>query len=231
MSVGTPTSLAPVTHNASSATLASASCAPNPGDFIGVCIASTGGLNGESLLSVSSAFSIVGSWQFVGNTPAALSQCGVYFAYAFASGSPGTGAVTITMNASNPADLRMQPFSFTGVDTTTPVVGAVTGNGNTATTPALTVSQAPTINDLLIGVFGARNRAGAITVGTSFTAFVNDFTTPNPTATMLGEYRGSTTSTAVGASVMGTVYNGGVGLVLKAAAAPGTTFEGWGVAA
>lgn len=135
-----------------------------------------------------------------------------------------TGNVTIRVAFSSaPADAFTYILADTNIDTSTPFYGVTpdssASNGATATTPSLVLSAAPASADIVRGLFVMRNKTAAATPGSGFASRKNGFHAA-PCAGLLLEEATGRTSTSVPASNMGTVYNAGVGYVLKTIPAP-----------
>lgn len=219
MALGTPT-LAPgtavVTGTAAAPT--SASFTPPANSLIVVVGAVTGTATAQGAISVSSTHTGIGAWNTTSvHTSVATTVSGV-MAWSLAGASPSAGIVTVTYSAGG-TDNRFAVFCITGVDTTTPVVGTVSNNNTTATSLSLTVSQSPTVDDMLLGMFDSRNVTSDATVGSGFTAALNSWKSPIPTSGLLLEYKTGVTTTTVDASNLGVPQHGGVAYVVKAAVA------------
>lgn len=206
------------------AAVTTASFTPTANAFIVVVVGSTGSAAATGALTtaaISSTHSAgtFGAWTIQQSNGGGASRSGVFVFYCFAGASPGAGTLTLTLGAA-PTDAVIQVLEFTGVDTTTPVVGVAT-TGVATSTASVTVGATPTTSDYLFGAVCSRNDNDGFTPGSGFTAFTQYFH-GSPVASVLIEYQTGTTSTTVDVSSSNTVWTTLVGFIIKNAAAGAT---------
>jgi hypothetical protein len=210
------------------------SLSPAPNALIMVITGNTGSVSDTSsklATHCTSAFGIVGSWNiFQVADPGAVSRTSLHVWWAITSASPGSGAITINTGAT-PAGSSTTVKQITGVDTANPIVGlAAAPLAGTTAAGNLTLSQTPTVDDLVMSTTISRNDSGGATLGAGMT-FVDNLFYANPSAGMAIQSRVGSTSTTVPYAGLNTVWNSGQAWIIKnAGSAPAPSpFIGFGV--
>lgn len=192
---------------------------PKAGSLVFVFSSSTGNANVTSGATISSTITGMDAtkWQAVQWTPNLVSTEAISIGWCVAPSNPTSGTITVTLQGT-PAEARMVIAEVTGADTVTPVVGQAS-TGSLTTDVTITTTQAPTMNDMFLALFGSRNCKNGFTV-VDGTVLSSTSAGANPTSAMTIAYRTASTSSSMSASGMFTVSNAGAALIVKGAGAP-----------
>lgn len=166
------TSLTTLTSTTNTTSRTTASISPTGSALIVVSmdIAVTGDDATAAISSISSTFSISGSWHIERQRTATedgSTTVVVGIGWAIAAASPGSGTVTVTANRNINRWVVNVSEIPTGYDSTTPISDSNSAVGS-ATTISATLGTSPGASDQVFGTVGSLNDAG-ITPGTDFT--------------------------------------------------------------
>lgn len=199
----------------------SGSISPTPGALVFVVVANTGSASdtgNKTASDVTATFGITGSWTLWEQAnPGASARSSVHVWSARASGSPGSGTVTVNTGAS-PADSHIAIYERPGADATAPIVGKV-GAFDTTGAPTLTLGAAPASADDVVSFATSRNDTNGATAGSGMSLVSNAFHA-SPSASLSVQKRTGSTSTAVPFAGLNTVHNAVMAFIVKEASGP-----------
>ena len=235
MPLSTTTELAALSASASGATHVTGSASPTAGALVLVPFGSGWGFGPTSISSVTSAFAIEGSWTVVVESdPFGSREIISGWAWAIASGSPGSGTVTITWANSFSQVKAGGVFEIaTGFDSSTPIRSGATDFAGTASLAATTdlsgtLATAPLSTSRVLSYIFGRESNTTYTPGSGYT-LVGSAVAGNNHSSGVAE-RGSSTSTAFAAQ-FGAIMSAGAAIsaieIQEAAAAsvPPSVFQ------
>lgn len=167
MALSTPSLLDTATQGSGSS-LTSGTVSPSANALVLVFFSSSGGVQ-RTLSSVSSTFSIDGSWvteQEVDMDAIGSDQGTFVLAYAQTGASPGSGTVTVELSG-NQGRSALHVIELTGHNTTTPISQSANGSATSGSVSA-TLSSSPASSSTVIGV-GTGADADGIAPDAAFT--------------------------------------------------------------
>lgn len=216
MALGTPTVVASATPIVN-VNVTTSSFTPTPGALLIAMSVDTGSATSNVQGTINSSHPGTGTltWAPIGVTGGGNTTGAVRAWWAIAPASPTDGTVTINC-AVTPTIHDAAVYQVTGADTTTPIFGAASATGTTATSISGTLSAAPTAADMTFALAVNRNKTSAPTVGSGYTS-LDSFAKATPSASYLAQYRTGSTSTAVSAGNVGTAWSGLRAFNIKAA--------------
>lgn len=170
MPVATPTVLDTVAVNASSTTIASNSISPAGNAFLLVTVSAFGG-NASLPASIGETFSPNLSWTQYSVEQGSGTRSTVAIFVAQTGATPGSGVVTVTLNAASARRVLHVVQIASGFNTSTPVTQSKTNTGTTAAT--VTLDALPAATSLVLGVLSINGTTSPrATPGATFSELV-----------------------------------------------------------